>query len=193
MKRLIEQALGVRVCRLAAGMHSTAYREVGGERRVFLVSRTAARDKDVIVRARRRLPRNAHLPKVEFVGSVDGHRVYVMPFYRAPLTKATPDAYVDYRILKACRARYYSDARVINCAEELGVTPGVIAALRELKAEGTKLSWQYTMEFCRRNLATDAKGRLVLLDVVYNMAETELARCEQKRKARARARARGRR
>lgn len=169
---------GHEVERLGCGMHSTCYREVAGDRRVFAVQKSAAQDKEVLVCARESAPRNQHLPEVErleFLGgqvALGGRNVFVMPFYEVPLKREHEQAWKDYELLKLCRDDYYYDGCMLKCAEDIGVSPKVVEALHVLRKEALKITRHYTFEFAPRNLTVNEQGDLVLLDVLYDMQET---------------------
>jgi len=79
---------------------------------------------------------------------------------------------------------YEVNEETVACAEEAGVSPSTLEALRILVDTASNYGQAYVFEFSPRNLATDADGTLVLLDPLFD--QEKLA---EKRHAQARARA----
>lgn len=140
--------------------------------------------------------RTPYIPDCRRLGDFAGpYRLYSMPKYRKVTAKETPEAWRLLRRLEALREEAFTMARkreprnltgyAINDAfrellddTETGVgtlapedlPAGLITALRLLLDEASNYG-EYTIEFRRANVAADAKGQLVLLDPLFDMAE----------------------
>lgn len=127
--------------------------------------------------------RNKHLPCVQKVGWARGHSVYAMPFYRAPLRAgASAVAWKQAKQLQQCldnvpyatswnRDRFDGQAvreAVIACARAAKLAPALVQALRLLSDACLNYGDSWTFEFPPRNLATDARGNLILFDVIFD-------------------------
>jgi len=139
-----------------------------------------------------------HIPIVEKVGyqniwlpkwgkEVEG-QVYRSPLYNAPLRKGnSAEAWKEYRTLEAAwrqaqsqvpwtRKRGRSDYGhlimdgTIENFERLGGSESVAEALDTLRSGASLYGAEYTFEFSPRNLATDGKGQLILLDSTFSLA-----------------------
>jgi hypothetical protein len=190
----------IRIREIGRGLFSRAYIEefpATESPRVFLRTDSDADDKELLVAAKRRHPRNPHLPSTKFVGYGEDSRFYVMPYYNAPLRKsASPVAWEQYQIMKACfkeRSPWahppepimsLKDAfsrppgpdgieineKVYKCAKKNRLAAPVLEALGALIDAARDIAPDYTLEFYPRNLATDDEGNIVLLDVMFNPA-----------------------
>jgi hypothetical protein len=170
------------VKQIGKGQFSVAYLSSEPRPRVFLFTSEAVQDKEILMFAHDRLPNNPHLPAVEAYGDTrDGKTVWTMPLYKAPLKKADNEtAWKQYLALKKCRANLYKprgvksgyevNYDVYECAIAAGVSPKLANALEHLLNTAADYDEEYVFEFSPRNLATDAEGNLVLLDVLYHRA-----------------------
>lgn len=124
--------------------------------------------------------RNPHIPKVEKLGYTHDKTVYVMPLYKSPLRKGDdPKGWKDYLAVKKCldtairslghkASGYDINFATLECAREAGVRQSVADALETLVDTAANYGDAYQFEFSPRNLATDARGNLVLLDVLFD-------------------------
>ena len=131
------------------------------------------------------------LPYVLQVGYTDdGDTVYAMPKYRAPIRKseASPSAWRQAGILRRCAAQSIREVKeatnaagrfhwscgernvaLRTCAEaalERSEDAPLRDALELLEVSGSNYGLCFD-RFTPRNLATDARGNLVLLDPMY--------------------------
>lgn len=178
----------VRVSQIGKGAFSTVYRRGDDPSRVVIVSADDAYEKEIAASAHEDWD-NPHIPAASRLGTlVDGRAVYEMPFYTTPLRKAVagPKAWADFTAIKKCRETAWQDIAVehrgepmhyrgysvnmatIECAEAAGVDPLLVEALQALADAAANYGSSYTFEFASRNMATDAQGNLVLLDVLYD-------------------------
>jgi hypothetical protein len=170
----------IRVKQIGKGQFSVAYLSEEPRPRVFLFTSGDVYDKEILMFAHDRLPNNPHLPAVEEYGDTrDGKTVWTMPLYKAPLKKADNEtAWKQYLALKRCREALYKprgvksgyqvNYDVYECAIAAGVSPKLANALEHLISTAADYDEEYVFEFSPRNLATDAEGHLVLLDVLYH-------------------------
>ncbi len=168
------------VKQIGKGQFSVAYLSSEPRPRVFLFTSEEVQDKEILMFAHDRLPNNPHLPAVEQYGHArDGRTVWTMPLYKAPLKKADNEqAWKQYIALKKCREALYRpkgvksgyqvNYDVYECAVAAGVSPKLANALEHLISTAADYDEEYVFEFSPRNLATDAEGNLVLLDVLYH-------------------------
>lgn len=173
------------VKRIGKGAFSVAMASVSpnpktGERDVYLFSDDETSDKELMAMAYDADPRNPHLPKVEKLGHTHDKTVYVMPLYRAPFRKADSLAgWKDFVAIKKCwetarrtqghkASGYDINFATVACARDAGVRKAMVDALENLMDTAANYGSEYTFEFAPRNLATDARGNLILLDVLYD-------------------------
>lgn len=138
---------------------------------------------------------NPHIPKMENYGDAFDPKnrshvnVYRSKIYNAPLSKQdAPIAWAQYQLISKCykewnakmASSYGWGKRAMSGYEQnLGIvecyaaTPGhdsvVLEALNDLMDMAMNYGAHYTFEFSPRNLASDENGRLVFLDVLFNM------------------------
>jgi len=75
----------------------------------------------------------------------------------------------DKELLSMAKASGYDiNFATLECAREAGVRPSVADALETLVDTAANYGAAYQFEFSPRNLATDARGNLVLLDVLFD-------------------------
>ena len=175
----------IKLRRIGKGAFSVAMATVEpdrktGEHRVFLFANDDTYDKEILANTHDDDSRNPHIPKVEKFGSTHDQTVYEMPLYNAPLRKAhDPKGWKDYAAVKKCHdkarrdlgrksSEYDINYATVECAREAGVRESVVDALETLMSAAANYSSEYAFEFAPRNLATDAKGNLILLDVLYD-------------------------
>lgn len=176
--------------RLGKGHATTAY--LGADGWVYLFTSHEARDpaKEVLESVVAR-GKSKHLPGIEFIGHTRDASIWRMPVYQA----ATGDVSKQARLLAKCaaeaytaagkrgwgawndrgqRARRLTEARrdTLACAAKLAKAkkiPGaVVPALRRLADATENYSESWLFEFPPRNVMQDAKGNLILLDVIFD-------------------------
>lgn len=180
----------ITLTRLGKGHATTAY--LGEDGWVYLFTSDEARDpaKEVLESVVSR-GKSRHLPNIELVGPSPRATVWRMPVYQ----KVTGEAAKQGRLLAKCAStafteaskggwgawndRYqqalrYTEARngTVACAARLaraGKLPGsVVTAIRRLAAATEDYSQSWLFEFPPRNVMQDAKGNLILLDVIFD-------------------------
>jgi len=189
----------IQIKKLGAGAFATAYVTTEATPPVvYVVTPDDVYDKELLAMARDAEPNNPHLPKVEKVGETRDQFIYAMPLYRTPLRKAdSASGWQDYAILKHCREDAYAhwDARrgtgkrgyrineeTVACAEDAGVSPSTLEALRILVDTAANYSDDYVFEFSPRNLATDDAGNFILLDPLYDREKLYAKQQRERRK-----------
>ena len=201
----ILEPLGARLARIGRGSFSTTYLEVGGEGRVFSLTRSPGHGKDAVEAAGAELSLNPHLPRARKVGDLaGGGEVYAAPFYRTPIREREhPVAWAQHLVLRRAvhgalvesdlrsTRNYLLNYRAAVSVEAAAVRREVPAALAEalwavVRAAGAR-SLDYALEVYPSDLGVDAEGRLVLLDVVFD--ERVLRRRRRARAGRASLRA----
>ena len=165
------------------GAFSFAYRTEDGKT-VFVVVKKGSWDKEILATAHEDDPKNPHIPAVQFVDALDdGRRVYRMPFYESPIRTARKQAWAHFRAMRDAheaevhatdffmmRDPYQGHCVMSGVVDRLrGKVPAaLLRALEAIKDASTDYGSTWWFEFAARNLATDAKGRLVLLDPIYD-------------------------
>lgn len=140
-----------------------------------------------------------HIPKVKRAGETHDSYVYEMPLYKTPLRREdSPTAWDQYKILRKCRddawfKQLKRDMRMIvyqgyaimddtiQCAKKAKTPSSLLRALALIRDAASNYGSTYTFEFAPRNLATDDKGALILLDPVYDQ-ETMLKKRVRRRR-----------
>jgi hypothetical protein len=188
LSRGVLEPLGVRLAPLGRGSFTEAYLEVGGEGRVFAVTRGRGHGKEVAAEVAAALPENSHVPRVVHVGRLAGpahaarRDVWVMPYYRTPVTRLDhPEAgevrrllhaaWTDaYRALGNRECNYLLNQYTVLRARARGVPGAVVEALDILVQAAARRSLDYVVELAPADVGVDREGRLVLLDVIYDEA-----------------------
>ena len=173
----------VSVERIGKGVFATVYREIGGQQRVFSLVAEGVHDKEILATTYADDPSNPHLPRVTRYGTLtDGRSIYEMPFYGVPFrsTNANASARAAFSVLRRCIHRdagggsdergYEVATRKMECIEKAAaqLPPRLVEAIRALHDNSTNYGDQYDLEISPRNVATDAQGNLVLLDVLFD-------------------------
>lgn len=164
---------------------------------VSLMKREATSDKEILAMAHEAAPGNPHLPAIERLGTVFTRRgtpigprvvtgsgvylpAYVMPVYRAPLRKAdSPEAWAQFKTIYAAGKKAFHEVRgprfsgyLINhrMVEMLeGKIPRPLhEALKILMDTASNFGESQVFEIAARNLATDDRGNLVLIDPLFD-------------------------
>lgn len=160
---------------LGKGMFCRAFREVGTDRVLCFTGEDLSKD---ILAWCDDMP---HLPTVKRIDdSSDAGYIFEMPFYTM-LKASHKEAWAQYLALKACWQEEYSNLRrerkpfsavayKMNhaIAEKAPVSEELKAALLELADTAQEWGEEFAFEFAPRNLAVDASGSLILMDVVFN-------------------------
>jgi hypothetical protein len=180
-KTLLTRSLGpVPIKQIGKGMFSTIHRDLNDPSRVFAFVSEGAYEKEILADAHRSLPKNPHIPAVERFGTLtDGRMVYAMPFYVAPYRKDNAKAsdHAAFNKIRACISKtyarpkqrpYQTTERMVECVEQAGVPDAILEAVQELRDASANYGDSFGMEFSPRNVATDADGNLVLLDLLYD-------------------------
>ncbi len=192
----------VHLAPLGKGSFATVYYDVRLPDRVFAYIPDDCGDnaKEILAMTQRGGYRNPHLPVVRHLGNTEHQNVYVMARYRAPLRAGdSPAAWKAFRAIAECwqlaqrrlwesksMTGYDVMCAVVDCAaERAAVTPDMVEALEMLRDTAADYGDDHTFEFSPRNLATDAAGNLILLDVVFSRNAMERIRVEQDKKRKA--------
>ena len=185
---------------IGKGMFSKIYRQDtpdahGTLGRVIAVVGEDTWDKQIVSEAHKLLPDNPHLPAVERLGTLtDGRMVYAMPHYTAPYRKgnAKPGDHKAYLAIKECVAGWvvrHDDvplefARLkLDCIRAAGIAPAIVEAVEALVDTASNYGDEYNIEFSPRNVATDAQGNLILLDLLFNQEAAVRSNQQKRRKA----------
>ena len=135
--------------------------------------------------------KNRHIPCTELIGHTHNATVYEMKHYRSPLRKRdSPRAWRNYRILSNCwnkaweSGKYYSKYdghalmnAVLECYQDSPLAmPSITEALELLISYGSNYGSSISFEFAPRNLATDKRGNLILLDALFDRETAEKIR-----------------
>ena len=171
---------------IGKGMFSKAYLATNGK--VYVVTKDEEGDLAKEILAQIYLwDKSRHLPRVVKVGMTWNANVYQMPLYDAPLRKANakPEQWRAYQQLKACVEEVNSHPRImgnspfhdgydhaiytIDCLKAAKANKAFIRALQLLVDGMANYGSTYSIsDIGTRNLATDAAGNIILLDVVYD-------------------------
>ena len=180
------------VSRLGKGMFTRAW--LGLDGKVYLDVDDSAYEKEILAEITQET-RSKHLPHTESIEFTSKGRLYRMPLYASPLRAyvETPQGestvpWRQYRVIKSCWDTAYRDHwrsvydgykvkwAVVECARRSKLPKALVRAL-ELLAEGSdNYGSSYAFEFSPRNLATDAKGNLILLDVLFDAEQVRKRR-----------------
>lgn len=191
----------VDVQQIGKGTFAVAYKVVGKDEVIVIVDEAKSGDyaKSILAEANYEDHGNPHLPRVERLGEDSrGRSAFRMPLYRAPLKKAdSARAWDQYKALKECWEAALADVRrstrnltydgyrimdaVVECADQY-VDGDLVEALEALRDGASNYGSDWTFEFSPRNLATDSKGNLVLLDVLFSMEAMEKIRRMQRQR-----------
>ncbi len=179
----VTRLIGQPVREIGHGAFSRAYSTLD-DKTVFVVVKENVWDKEILAAAHEEKPRNPHIPAVRFVDALhDGRRVYRMPRYDTPLTTKKSEAWVLFRALRDTHRLvdqnlHWDERHNMWLGYEImdrliqnlkGKVPkALLGALVEIKDQSADYGSTWWWEFAPRNLATDPKGRLVLLDPIYD-------------------------
>ena len=170
--------------RIGKGMFATVYRATEPPRDVYAFTDDDIYDKEIAASVYEDDKTNPHVPAVERFGHTHDQSVWKMPHYRTPLRKSdSPEAWATYKVMEQCRdaatdapnskqrSGYQINEQALSCARLLVRNKQVLDALEAFKNTAANYGEDYVFEFAPRNLATDAKGNLVFLDVLFDEAE----------------------
>lgn len=166
---------------LGSGDFADVYRNAVPPHEVYSFVSDEVDDKRVLEAVHKRNPDNPHIPKTEFIGRLprEKQNVYRMPYYKVG-TPRNSSAEAEQARLSVCAAGANGDglkdskqrAEVVRCAKhwsDLDVRQSTVNSLELLSKEAAKhRRAKYAFEFPSKNVATDAAGNLVLLDVLYD-------------------------
>ena len=187
------------VKRIGKGTFATVYRMVDAQEKlgkVVIEVPDDIYDKEILAEVYRQQEgrKNPHLPRIESLGDTRSGKLYLSEFYKMPLRKGDTKNWKDYQALRACweealknvrgrhnyRAFMYSGHEVLHetvkCSKKHKVKKSIRDALGELRDWAANYGSSYTFEISPRNVGTDAKGNLVLVDVLFDMNKLAKAR-----------------
>lgn len=192
----------LKIKKIGQGMFAKAYATTGKRPRVFLEIPDNAGDysKEILSEVSADT-RSKYLPKTKKIGYTNTADVFEQPLYKAPLRKAdSAKAWKEYRTLEKCwnealrkvqrgRGRewiyegYNLQNLVRECAKANQLSPALIRALELITDASANYGSTYSFEFSPRNLATDSKGNLILLDVLFDLETVQKRRSAAAQKA----------
>jgi hypothetical protein len=192
----------LKIKKIGQGMFAKAYATTGKRPRVFLEIPDDAGDysKEILSEVSADT-RSKYLPKTKKIGYTNTADVFEQPLYKAPLRKAdSAKAWKEYRTLEKCwnealrkvqrgRGRewiyegYNLQNLVRECAKANQLSPALIRALELITDASANYGSTYSFEFSPRNLATDSKGNLILLDVLFDLETVQKRRSAAAQKA----------
>jgi hypothetical protein len=178
-----------KVKRIGKGSFATAYADAKNNVFLFIKDDSGDYAKEILSNIQEG---NPHIPYTVALGHTRTEKVYGMKLYKAPLRKAdSAKAWAQYQVLRKCwnTARdevqrragrrdlvhygYQIADETIACAEmqpKRIMTPRLLEALELMAGDMANYGTEWTFEFSPRNLATDGRGRLVLLDIMFSIA-----------------------
>jgi len=193
--RLITPEGVISLERVGKGLFSVAYREKladGTLGRVYLVTHPDAHEKEAMAFVHHDIPNNPHVPAIERLGRLSDNRgVFRMPFYTTPYkaANASPESARAYSIIRKCvtapvyrsdRPGYDTAYQKILCAQNAKLPAPFAEALEAMLSWTSNYGDSFDIEFSPRNVATDDKGNLVLLDLFFDIRLTQRIRQEQR-------------
>ncbi len=117
-----------------------------------------------------------NVPEIEVLGHTDSAIIYRMPLYQ-PLTTKNRQAWDDFRMLLKCWnsviGKSYQFGRDFSYAfsakvQESALSDDIKESVESIVNAGANYGDNYRIEICKRNLAVDCKGNLILLDILFN-------------------------
>jgi hypothetical protein len=123
---------------------------------------------------------NPHIPKVEHVGYLGDSKVFRMPLYQ-PLTAKNKEAWGQFKELRRNKEdawnnfwpSYGRHDAAMETMRYVVDSSSVPLELREGLQAIVDASYSYMdlpmLEFSKKNLTVDAEGRLILLDVIFDI------------------------
>ena len=195
----LDERRSAKVKKINRGLFSQIYENLDAPE-IFAVTSAKKEDysKEIVANAIDWRSPNPYLPKIQKLGYLsDSSVIYGMPKYRAPLTKAASAvAWSEARVLQKCLSTasdqllsvsydygYQVNHLVVECAKQSGLSRVLVDAIEVLASNAADYSQSYMFEFPVRNLATDASGHLVLLDVLFDLEVTRRINRERAAKA----------
>lgn len=136
-----------------------------------------------------------HLPHIVYLGSADNATLFAMPKYKVPLRKEdSPTAWKQATVLDRCNHDGSSSVppnqwhvrgheirdNVLECVRSK-IPPDLLAALETLSDYANNYGPGYLFEFPKRNLGTDEKGDIILLDVIFDIESLRLSQHAKRR------------
>jgi hypothetical protein len=186
---------GVKV--LGKGTFATVYEILDEPKKVIIEVPDDIYDKEIVAEVYRQQEgrKNPHLPRIVQLGDTRTGKLYLMDRYKMPLRKADTKHWKDYQALRACwdealgnvrrkagdhRQFMYSGHEILHetvvCAKKRKVKKSLRDALEDLRDWTLNYGSSYTFEISPRNVGSDAKGNLVLVDVLFDMEKLGKAR-----------------
>jgi hypothetical protein len=142
--------------------------------------------------------RNPYLPAVKQLGHTDTDTIYEMPLYKVPLKKTDGKPWDQYKALYSCwdtaSRKMVADGKkammtkgyglrqmneIIACAEGLSrklIPRTLVKALEMLRDAMKDYGDDYAFEFAPKNLGTNNKGQLILLDATFSLVSMQTTR-----------------
>jgi hypothetical protein len=176
---------------IGKGHFAVAYQRLDMLDEVVVVTKDDTYDKNILAEAHADDPDNPHIPAVVMRGHTDEKSIYTIPWYKAPLRKGdSAKAWAQYTAIKKCLTSAWDTTRkrrgretdgrltfeghavadlTVECARAAKVSARLCNALESIQGTMANYGASYVFEFVPRNLATDAKGNLVLLDPMFDM------------------------
>ncbi len=179
---------------IGKGMFATAYATVGTKnKRVFVAVRDSVYpvendySKEIMEEAQGK--GLTHLPKVKKLGDTNNAALYEMPFYKVPVRAQDGAAWQQYKVLKKCQDQaqrltpyaektydgvgYELSQKILSCVQlhvaAKKVPRTLYNSLKAVVDAGANYGAEYSLEFFPKNLGTDPKGRLILLDPIFSI------------------------
>jgi len=190
-----EHGPSIKLEKRGEGTFSKVYSVPGDESRVVIFTPHGVWDKEATADAYFDSEgTNPHVPACVKLGELEEWNAYAMPRYTMPLRAKFSHAWDQYRQLEECarRARnlifdkygwqrqppdahgYERSWEILQCARgesdyETYLPDTLVEALDLMIGAATNYGSQMGIEFSPRNLGTDAKGNLVLVDLIFDV------------------------
>lgn len=117
-----------------------------------------------------------NVPEIEVLGHTDSAIIYKMPLYQ-PLTTKNYKAWDNFRMLLKCwnqtsgkvfRSGLDFNYSFLDRVKESALDEEIKESVESIISAGSNYGDNYRIEICKRNLAVDDKGNLILLDILFN-------------------------
>lgn len=177
---------------IGKGMFAKAYHLQGRKPSILIAINDSSQDyaKELVAMAYEDSGGNPYIPRIRKLGWNATQTFYEMPLYNAPLKKsASPKAWNQYLAIRKCwkeaeaeTVSYSAKRRIARkhlgyqimqgtvdkARKHKGIPSKLVQALEALQHTAANYGADYSFEFSPRNLATTARGRLILLDSVFS-------------------------
>jgi len=191
--------------RLGKGQFHTCYVDrTKGQVYAVTIDRDGSEDhsKEILSHPQLGVDPNPHIPPVEYLGSIGGgdRRVYRMPLYQ-PLRAQHKLAWEQFRALVAARETAWKmtvkelhgkmrlsdwgftvNTHTCTLMDSPAVSGDLRDALWDIRDAASNYGQSYCMEFSKRNCMVDGNGRLILLDVLFNLEAVEAIQKKKERR-----------